>query len=312
MAERVLLTGGAGYIGSVLTGYLLKRGYEVVVLDNLLYSQTSLLQYCSSSNFSFIKGDARDKALLKSLIKDSDTIIALAAIVGMKACDSDPIMATTLNYDAVVELGNLCSKHQRILYPCTNSGYGTKSGDQFCTEETPLEPISLYGKTKVNAERELLKNENAISLRLATVFGPSSRMRLDLLVNDFVYRAVKDRFLIIYEPHFKRNYIYITDVAKCFCYCIENFDEMKGQAYNLGLDDANLSKAELALAIKEFIPFFYIHHAEVGTDPDKRNYIVSNEKLKNRGFVATTSLHEGIKHLIKAYEMMPRGNFFNG
>jgi nucleoside-diphosphate-sugar epimerase len=309
--EKILVTGGTGYLGSVLVGRLLSRGYRVTVLDNLLYGQPSLLHCCSNPNFDFVLGDARDERLMGELLKKHDVIIPLAAIVGMKACDRDPLMTKSVNYDAIALLNRLRSPDQKVISPCTNSGYGTKSGELYCTEETPLEPISLYGETKVKAEFELLNSPNTISLRLATVFGPSPRMRLDLLVNDFVYRAVNDGFLVIYEKDFKRNYIHIEDVADCFCFCLGRFDEMKGEAYNVGLNEANLSKAELATKIKEYVPSLYIHYAEVGSDPDKRNYIVSNDKIKQKGFEAKRSLDEGIQQLIKAYKMLPKGNYRN-
>jgi nucleoside-diphosphate-sugar epimerase len=309
--ERILVTGGAGYLGSVLVGHLLQQGYRVTVLDNLLYGQASLLQYCSNSSFEFVLGDVRDERLMRELLTTHDAILPLAAIVGMKACDRDPQMAPSVNFDSIILLNRLCSAHQKIVWPCSNSGYGAKSGDVYCSEETPLEPITLYGITKVNAERELLNNPNAISLRLATVFGPSPRMRLDLLVNDFVYRAVTDGFLVIFEKDFKRNYVHIEDVAECFCFCLEHFDEMKGQTYNVGLNEANLCKAELAMKIKDYVPSLYIHYAEVGSDPDRRNYIVSNEKIKQKGFVACRSLDEGIQQLLKVWRMLPRGTFRN-
>ncbi|MBI1883186.1 MAG: NAD(P)-dependent oxidoreductase [Chlamydiae bacterium] len=309
--EKVLVTGAAGYLGSVLVKALLEKGYRVTVLDNLLYGQASLLQYCSHPKFGFIRGDARDERVMKELVKSQDAIIPLAAIVGMKACDLDPIMTRSVNLDAILMLNRLRSKSQRVISPCTNSGYGTKSGAVHCTEETPLEPVSLYGETKIKAEAELLSSSNTISLRLATVFGPSPRMRLDLLVNDFTYRAITDGFLVIYEKDFKRNYVHIEDVADCFCFCLEHFDAMKGHAYNVGLSDANLSKAELAEKIKKQVPHFYIHYADVGFDPDKRNYIVSNDKIKAKGFQARHSLDEGIEQLIKLYKMLPLGNFKN-
>jgi len=249
--------------------------------------------------------------VLRDLIARHDILIPLAAIVGMKACDRDPIMTRSVNFEAIALLNRLRSPNQPAIMPCTNSGYGTRSGDVYCTEETPLEPISLYGVTKVEAERELLSRPNAISLRLATVFGPSPRPRLDLLVNDFVYRAVSDGFLVIYEKDFKRNYIHIDDVAECFCHCLQHFEAMRGQVYNAGLNEANLSKAELAFKIKEHVPSLTIHFAEVGSDPDKRNYIVSNEKLRRAGFAAKHSLDEGIRQLIKLYRMLPRSAFKN-
>lgn len=309
--SNVLITGGAGYIGSVLVGHLLGRGYRVTVVDNLLHRHSGLLQYCGDEKFDFVRADTRDEPLMRKLIADKDVLVLLAAIVGMSACARDPFSAASINVEAISMLNRLRSKQQRVIFPCTNSGYGTKSGEVYCTEDTPLEPISLYGRTKVDAERILLDSPNTVSLRLATVFGVSARMRLDLLVNDFTYRAVTDRFLVIYEGQFKRNFVHIEDVAGGFCYVIEHFEAMKGEAYNLGLDDANLSKMELALKIKEHVPELYIHAAEVGLDPDKRNYIVSNEKIKKKGFKAWRSIDEGIRQLLKAYRMMPESVFAN-
>jgi len=309
--EKVLVIGGAGYIGSMLVAHLLLRNYKVTVVDNLLYGQRTLFQHVSNPNFNFVFGDARDETLIAEQIKKHDAIIPLAALVGAKVCDMDPIMTRTLNLDSILLLNKLRSTEQKLVWPCTNSGYGTKTGEIFCTEETPMEPITLYGETKVKAEQALLDKGNAISLRLATVFGASPRMRIDLLVNDFVYRAFTDRFLVIFEKDFKRNYVHIDDVCDAFCFCLEHFVDMKGEAYNVGLNDANLSKAELAEKIKQYIPKFYIHYAEVGSDPDKRNYIVSNEKIKKKGFEASHSLDEGIQQLITTYQMFPRGRFAN-
>jgi nucleoside-diphosphate-sugar epimerase len=309
--ESVLVTGGAGYLGSVMTERLLGLGYKVTVLDNLLYGQSSLLHCCSNPNFEFVRGDVRDEGVLRRLLSRHDTVVPLAALVGMPVCRLQPDMARQVNLDAIRLLNRLRSREQRVVYPCTNSGYGTKSGNVYCTEETPMEPISLYGETKVEAERELLNSPNVITLRLATVFGPSPRMRLDLLVNDFVHRSVADGFLVIYEKDFKRNYVHIDDVAACFCFCLEHFDEMKGRPYNLGLNDANLSKAELALAIKAHVPLLYLHFAEVGSDPDKRNYIVSNERLRGAGFAAKHSLDEGIRQLLTVCRMLPAGPWRN-
>ncbi len=308
---NVLVSGGAGYIGSVLCEHLLKKKYKVTVVDNLMYRQDSLFQFCSNPNFEFVFGDVRDENLMKSLIKRMDVIIPLAAIVGAPACDLDPWMAKSTNFDAIKLINRLRSKSQLIIYPTTNSGYGTSSGEVFCTEETPLQPISLNGKTKTDAETELLGSKNTITLRLATVFGISPRMRLDLLVNHFVYSAVMDGYLVIFEKDFKRNYIHIRDVADCFIYCIEHADKMIGRPYNVGLDEANLSKEELALKVKEYVPNFYVHFAEVGSDPDKRNYIVSSQRLKEAGFKATRSLEEGIEELLKGYKMIRRSQFKN-
>lgn len=311
MSTRVLVTGGAGYIGSVLCEHLLDAGYEVTVLDNLLFAQQSLFHLCSNPKLSFVFGDARDEKVLKKCLEKADVIIPLAAIVGVPACDRDPWMAKTVNLEAIQLLNKLRSPEQLIIYPNTNSGYGTKSGDVHCTEDSPLEPISLYGVTKVEAEKLLLNSKNAVTLRLATVFGISPRMRLDLLVNTFVYAAFTDRYIVIFEKDFKRNFVHVRDVADCFVHCIKNSAKMAGRPFNLGLDSANLSKEELALKIKEVIPEFYIHFSEIGTDPDKRNYIVSNQRLREAGFEAKRSLEEGIRELVKGYALLKRMPYRN-
>lgn len=304
--QQVLVTGGAGYIGSVLCEHLLDKGYRVTVVDNLMYRQTPLFHLCHNTSFDFVFGDVRDEKLMLNLIKNVDVIIPLAALVGAPACDLDPWTAKATNFEAIKLINRLRSKNQLIVFPNTNSGYGTKSGDVVCTEETPLKPISLYGKTKTEAEEELLSSKNTITLRLATVFGMSPRMRLDLLVNHFVYKAVTDGYLVIFEKDFKRNYIHIRDVADCFIYCIERAEKMVGRPYNVGLDEANLSKEQLALKVKEYVPNFYIHFSEIGSDPDKRNYIVSNQRLREAGFEAKRSLDLGIKELLKGYEIIRR------
>lgn len=311
MPQNVLITGGAGYIGSILTEHVLCAGYHVTVLDNLLYGQHSLFHVCAHAHFDFVAGDARDERVLAPLVKNADVIIPLAAIVGAPACDRDPWLAQAVNLEAIRLLNRLRSPQQLVIFPNTNSGYGAKSGAMFCTEETPLEPISLYGQVKVQAERELLSSSNAIVLRLATVFGMSPRLRLDLLVNHFVYAAVTDGYLVIFEKDFKRNYIHIRDVADCFLHCISHADAMTGRPYNVGLDAANLSKAELAHKIQTYMPDFYIHFSEVGTDPDKRNYIVSNQRLHEAGFVPQRSLDEGIQELLKGFRMFGRAPFKN-
>jgi nucleoside-diphosphate-sugar epimerase len=311
MNGRILITGGAGYIGSVLTERLLDAGFAVTVVDNMFYQQRSLFHLCNNPDFDFIDGDAREESLMRRQIKGADVIIPLAAIVGAPACDRDPLLARSVNLEAVRLINRLRDTSQLVIYPTTNSGYGTQTGDVFCTEETPLEPISLYGSTKSQAESELLQSTNAVTLRLATVFGMSSRMRLDLLVNHFTYAAVTDGYLVIFEKDFKRNYIHIRDVADCFLHCIVNSKRMTGRPYNAGLDAANLSKEELALKIKEFVPNFYVHFASIGSDPDKRNYIVSNQRLREAGFEAKRSLEVGIKELLKGYKMMGRARFKN-
>ncbi len=311
MIGQVLVTGAAGYIGSILCEHLLAAGYHVVALDNLSYGQHSLFHLCANSRFEFVLGDVRDEELMTRLVRAADVLIPLAAVVGAPACDRDPWLARSVNLDAVRLLNRLRSPHQLVIFPTTNSGYGTRSGDVYCTEDTPLEPVSLYGQTKVQAEAELLGSPNAISLRLATVFGMSPRMRLDLLVNHFVYAAVADGYVVIFEKDFKRNYVHIRDVADCFVYSIAHAEQMAGRAYNVGLDAANLSKAELALKVKEYVPRFYIHFSDVGNDPDRRNYIVSNQRLRAAGFEARRSLDEGIQELLKGYRMLGRASFKN-
>lgn len=308
---KILVTGGAGYLGSVLCEFLLNENHHVTVVDNLFYKQKSLFHLCNNPHFNFVFGDVRNEQLMKQSLKNIDVIIPLAAIVGAPACEKDPILARSVNFDAIKLLNKLRSKEQWVIYPTTNSGYGTKSGDEFCTEETPLEPISLYGKTKSDAEAELLHSRNTITLRLATVFGMSSRMRLDLLVNHFVYVAMQDGYIVIFEKDFKRNFVYIRDVADCFLFCIKNFERIKEKPFNVGLQSANLSKKALALKIKQYIPNFYIHFAKIGSDPDKRNYIVSNQRMKDAGFEAKHSLDDGIKELMKGYQMMRREEFKN-
>lgn len=311
MNERVLITGGAGYLGSILCEHLLAAGHRVTVLDNLLYHQAPLFHFCANPRFEFIFGDARDERTVAGLVKNHEILIPLACIVGAPACDRDPLMARSVNLDAITMLNRLRSKDQLVVYPTTNSGYGTKSGEVFCTEETPLDPISLYGVTKSDAEKALLDSPNAITLRLATVFGMSPRMRLDLLVNHFVYTAVTDRYLVVFEKDFKRNYVHIRDVADAFLHCICNAPKMVGRPFNCGLDAANLSKEELALKIREHVPDFFIHFSEVGQDPDKRNYIVSNQRLRETGFEARRSLDDGIRELLKGYRMLKRMPFRN-
>jgi nucleoside-diphosphate-sugar epimerase len=310
-ADRVLVTGGAGYLGSVLCEHLLDAGYRVTVVDSLLYRQRPLFHLCARPAFDVIVGDVRDEPLMRRLIGDADILIPLAALVGAPACDRDPWAARAVNFEAVRLLNRLRSSDQLVVFPTTNSGYGTKSGDTYCTEDTPLEPISLYGRTKADAEAELLGTPNAITLRLATVFGVSPRMRLDLLVNHFVYAAVTDRYIVIFEKDFHRNYVHIRDVADCFVHCIRHAGTMVERCFNLGLDSANLSKEQLALKVKEHVPDFHIEFAQFGSDPDKRNYIVSNQRLREAGFAARRSLDEGIRELLRGYRMMRATPFAN-
>ena len=308
---RVFVTGAAGYIGSVLVPHLLEAGHEVVALDNFMYHQTSLLDCCASDKFTLIRGDCRDRNLVARYLKDADFIIPLACLTGAPLCKSDPIGATTIIRDAVRDILTLRRKEQGIIFPTTNSGYGVGEKGKYCTEQTPLRPISLYGSLKVEIERELLEAGNVITLRLATVFGASPRMRTDLLVNDFVLRAVRDGFVVLFEADFQRNYLHIRDAAEAFTFCLDNFDRMKNEAYNVGLSEANISKRQLCEAITEQIPGFYFTEHALGEDPDKRNYIVSNEKIERCGFKARRSLTHGISELIKAYRVLPAFPFGN-
>lgn len=312
---NILVTGGAGYIGSVLVGELLKAGHKVTVLDNFMYGQSSLVGYCSNPDFELIRGDVRsnpgEAGIMHELIKRKyDAIFPLAAIVGMPACDKDRTAAEAINMTAIWELCNsvrVLSPEAKVIFPNTNSGYGIGQKDIYCTEETPLTPISFYGRLKCAAEKEIIILPNAVALRLATVFGCSPRMRIDLLVNDMVYRAVSDGYLVLYEAHFKRNYIHVLDVAGAFIHCLENWEKMKGQVYNVGLSSANLSKLELCQEIQKQVPNFTIYQDGKGKDPDKRNYIVSNEKVEKTGWKPTKSLQDGIAELIKAYQMPVSG-----
>lgn len=308
---KILITGGAGYIGAIMVPQLLRHGYEVTVIDNFMYNQTSLLDCCYDARLNIIQGDARDKRLISQCLKDSDAIFPLACLTGAPLCDRYPAEAKSTNLDAVKLILELRSKNQIIIFPTTNSGYGVGQKGIYCTEETPLNPISHYGRLKVEAEKILLDDGNCITLRLATVFGISPRMRLDLLVNDFTYRAINDRFLVLFEAHAKRNYIHVRDVAKAFIHCLDNFEKMKGEPYNVGLSDANLSKWELCEEIKKQVPDFYFTEAKIGKDPDKRNYIVSNKKIEKTGFKPDVSLQDGIKELIKGYRIIKRNHYSN-
>lgn len=308
---KILVTGGAGYIGSVMVPILLNEGYEVTVLDNFTYRQQSLLDCCYYPTLMIKRGDVRDESLIKKLMKDADVIFPLAALVGAPLCDRDPVSAKTINYDAVKLILDNRSKDQRIIFPTTNSGYGVGEDNVYCTEETPMRPVSLYGRLKVDIEKAVLDAGNGITLRLATVFGISPRPRLDLLVNDFTYRAVNDRFIVLFEAHFKRNYVHIRDVANAFIHCVKNFDAMKGGPFNVGLSDANLSKMELCEEIKKQVPEFHILESKIGKDPDQRNYIVSNEKIEKTGFRTENTLQLGIAELVKGFQILKNNQYCN-
>lgn len=311
MSKSVLVTGGAGYIGSILVPLLLKKGYSVTVLDSLLYNQVTLLDCCANKNFNFIKGDICDQSLMNRVLPEYDAVIPLAAIVGAPACKINPTVTNLVNYDAHKAIVDLVREEQQVVFPCTNSGYGIGSIDAYCTEDSPLNPISEYGKTKVAIEKAFLNKGNAVTLRLATVFGMSPRMRMDLLVNDFVYKAMKDRSIILFEEHFRRNYIHVRDVAKAFLFALENFEKMKAEPFNVGLSEANLTKRQLCEKIKDHIPDLYIHSAKIGEDPDKRDYLVSNEKIESLGWSPDFSLDDGINELIKGYTLLKPNRFVN-
>ena len=302
---KILITGGAGYLGSVITGRMLKEGYKVVVLDKLVFNQTSLLQYTSNNNFKFIHGDVRNEKLLEKLCKEVDVIIPLAAIVGFPACAAEPELAREINYQQIFNIVKFTSgKGKKILYPNTNSGYGLGTGQTECTEDSPLTPISVYGTTKCEAENFLKTSTDAIIFRLATVFGVSQRMRTDLLVNDFVYKAITDKYIVVFEKTFKRNFIHIEDVANAFVFMLKNYDKYKGEVFNVGLSDANLSKQELLEKIQTHVKDFAVVYDDYYEDPDKRNYIVSNEKIEATGWSPEWDLDRGIEQLIMAYQMI--------
>jgi nucleoside-diphosphate-sugar epimerase len=311
MSHHILVTGGAGYLGSIMVPDLLNAGHKVTVLDNFMFQQASLNHVCNNPNFSIVKGDIRIESVMAPLLKKADIVIPLAALVGAPLCNLDPVGATTINHDAISLMIKLLSKEQTVLMPTTNSAYGTGDENNFCTEESPLRPISQYAIEKVGIEKELMQRENAISFRLATVFGMSPRMRIDLLVNDFTYRAVTDKFVVLFESYFKRNYIHVRDVSRAFQHAIANFDKMKGQIYNVGLTEANVSKKELCQVIQRQVPDFKFIDAPIGKDPDQRNYVVSNAKIEATGYLTSVSLDQGISELIKGYCMIKNSRYGN-
>ncbi len=308
MKQKILVTGGAGYLGSILVPILLDKGFKVTVIDNFMFNQSSLNQIYSNKNFNMINQDVRIKNSMKSIYSKFDIIIPLAAIVGAPLCKKDPINAHLTNHESIIDMLNCLSKNQIVIMPTTNSAYGTGDKNNFCNEESPLNPISTYAVDKVKIEKKLMERDNSISYRLATVFGFSPRMRLDLLVNDFVYRAYRDKYVVLFESKFKRNYIHIRDVARAFIHAIENFDNMQGNIYNVGLSDANISKYELCEKIKTFVPDFVFFDDQFSKDEDQRNYIVSNEKIENTGYKPKFSLDDGIAELLKGYVSI-RNNF---
>jgi len=309
--ERILVTGGAGYIGSVLVPELLSKGYHVTVLDNFMYKQTSLAGISRDKNLDLVFGDVRDTSLMKKYLSKSDVVIPLAAIVGAPACDKDPFQAESINKNAILWMLKELSSNQRIIMPTTNSAYGSGDKDNFCDENSPLNPLSLYAKDKVIVEKELMNHASSTSFRLDKVFGISPRMRLDLLVNNFAFRAVTDGFIVIFEGHFKRNYIHIADVVQAFMLSIENPQNFRGQIFNVGLSSANISKLELCEKINEIVPKFTYLESELGKDPDQRNYIVSNEKIEKVGFSPVMQLGDGLQELVKMLPMYNQKLFGN-
>ena len=312
MRNKVLVTGGAGYIGSVFVPQLLENGYKVTVFDNFMYKQNSLLDVCFHPELDIIVGDVRNKELMKKVVAKHDIIVPLAAIVGALACDRDKSLATEVNLTQAENIADWVTNDQMVLFPVTNSGYGIGLKGIYCDETTSLNPITHYGRTKVEAEKVFLDTGNVVSFRLATVFGSSPRMRMDLLINDFVFRAIKDRFIVLFESHFKRNYIHIRDIAAVFLHAIQNYAIMRGEVYNVGLSDANLSKLELCEKIKDHLPDFHIFESEIAKDPDKRDYIVSNEKIELTLWQPQHSIDDGIRELIKMYSFLqvnPHNNF---
>ncbi len=308
---KILVTGGAGYIGSVLVPSLLNDGHEVIVLDSLMYGQTSLLDCCVNPKLEIIRGDVRDERLISEYLPTVDAVFPLACLTGAPLCNKDPLVAEAVNFGAVKMIAEQLSSQQILIFPSTNSGYGVGEANIHCDEETPLRPISLYGRLKVELEKYLLDRGGCVTFRFATLFGTSPRMRLDLLVNDFTYRAVVDRFVVLFEPHFKRNYLHVRDGARAFQHALANYDTMKGLPYNVGLSDANISKWELCEAIEKHVPDFTYLVAEVGKDPDQRNYIVSNHRIESTGYRTTIGLDAGVQELIKGYQVIRRNQYSN-
>jgi nucleoside-diphosphate-sugar epimerase len=309
---RVLVTGGAGYIGSILVPALLDRGFAVTVVDNFMYGQESLAAVCYRPELALVRGDVRSMDTMRPLLQQADVIIPLAALVGAPVCDRNPEAATSTNLGAIVQMLGVLGREQRVLLPVTNSGYGVGEPAKVCTEETPMRPVSLYARNKLEAERILLdRHASAASFRLATVFGMSPRMRLDLLVNDFTYRACTDRFVVLFESHFKRNYLHVRDVAQAFLHGIDHFDAMKGQVYNVGLSNESLSKLELCERIKTHVRSFVVYESPIGQDPDKRDYIISSEKIERTGYRPQFTLDDGIRELVKGFAMIRNTKYSN-
>ena len=301
--SKILVTGGAGYIGSIMVPQLIDEGHQVTVIDNYMYKQSSLSELVLNKKFKLEIGDVRDLELIKKHLVSNDIVIPLAAIVGAPACKKNPNEATSINKDSILSLFKFVSSNQLVIMPTTNSAYGSGNENNYCDEESPLNPLSLYAKDKVYVEQELTQLNNWISFRLATVFGLSPRMRLDLLVNNFVYRALIDKFIVLFEGHFKRNYIHVRDVANAFKFAINNSGKMNNNIFNVGLTEANISKIELCKEIRKFVPDFVIKEEEFTKDPDQRNYIVSNSKIENLGFETQISLENGLQELVTGIQI---------
>jgi nucleoside-diphosphate-sugar epimerase len=308
---NILVTGGGGYVGSVLVPSLLGQGHSVTVIDNFMYKQTSLASSIRNEKLTLVFGDVRDETLMKLHLSKADVVIPLAAIVGAPACDIDPIAAQSINKDSILWLIKHLSRNQRIIMPTTNSAYGSGDENNFCDENSPLNPLSLYARDKVTVEKALMELPNATSFRLATVFGISPRMRLDLLVNNFTYRAISDGFVIVFEGHFKRNYVHVLDVIQAFNLALDNEKDFKGEIFNVGLSEANISKIELCREIQSIIPAFTYMEAALGKDPDQRNYVVSNQKIERLGFKPTVTLRSGLEELVKGLKMFNQKPFSN-
>ena len=308
---NILITGGAGYIGSILVPELLDKGHNVTVIDNFLFNQQSLLDCCNNENLNIIRDDVRNYKMLEEHLNLADCIIPLACLTGAPLCSKDPEGAKQINYEQIKFLAEKKSKDQMLIFPCTNSGYGVGEKGVYCDEKTPMRPVSLYGKLKVEIDKFLLDRGDCVTFRFATIFGASPRMRLDLLVNDFTYRAIVDRTVVLFEPHFKRNYLHVRDASKAFIHTIENYQKMVGEPYNVGLSDANLSKQELCEEIKKEINNFQYVISEIGKDPDQRDYIVSNDKIETTGFKTSVTLNNGIRELKKVFQIIRRNQFSN-
>jgi len=308
---KILVTGGAGYIGSVLVPMILQKGHSVTVIDNFMYGQNSLLDCCYSDELQVVRGDVRDERLVRDLMSKVDVILPLACLTGAPLCDRDRIGAQQINHDSVRQMAEHKSKDQLLIFPCTNSGYGVGQDGIYCDEETPMRPVSIYGKLKVELDKYLLDRGDCITFRFATVFGVSPRMRLDLLVNDFTYRAVVDRTVVLFEAHFKRNYLHVRDAAQAFLHALDNYHSMVGEPYNVGLSEANLSKHELCEAIQRQVPEFCFVISEIGKDPDQRNYIVSNDRIESTGFKTQVGLDAGIQELVKGFQIVRRNQYAN-